>query len=270
MAFLITWVPTVISGIVLIIVFAGRNWLKARIEGSVKHDFDQKLTTINADLRAREAEISTLRGAVLGGRANRQTLFDKRRFEAVEKVWTAVNDLAALKNLSSMMATLNFKAIAKEADNPRIQEFLSLIGVAAPDPKNLKNIARDEQPFLPELAWAYFEAYKAILYASYARYTVLKVGFKDGDKYLTSEPLKKIVKAALPHQSKFIDEYEPETYYYLLEELEANLLVELRKILEGKEADKADAEHAKEIMAALKDAEEERVQETIPAEIKRA
>ena len=88
--------------------------------------FDRQIEEVRAELRNseerfksglrdRETEIATLRNSLLAGSAIRQALFDKRRFEAVEKVWTAVNDLAQIKVLSGMMSVVNFKAAAKEA-----------------------------------------------------------------------------------------------------------------------------------------------------------
>jgi hypothetical protein len=53
--------------------------------------------SFKSDLRDKEAEISTLRTNILSGSAGRQALLDKRRFEAVEKVWANVNDLAQLR-----------------------------------------------------------------------------------------------------------------------------------------------------------------------------
>ena len=64
--------------------------------------------------------------------------------------------------------------------------------------------------------------------------------------------IKDILKAALPHQSKFIDEHDAGAYFYLLDELEANLLIELRKILEGKEVDQSSVRKAMDILGATK------------------
>ena len=106
------------------------------------------------------AEIGGLQAALAGscgrpGPAGAATTVLTRSFEAVERVWSAVNDLSQLKMLSGMMAVLKFKEVAKESGTPKMQEFLSLIGKGAPDPKDLKlNVARHEEPFLPELAWA--------------------------------------------------------------------------------------------------------------------
>jgi hypothetical protein len=266
---LINWLPTLIAALFAGGIFAGRRWIEARIEARIKHEFDGKLATITAELRknealfaselrSRETEIGTLRESVLSGRANRPALLDKRRFEAIEKIWTAVNNLAHLRPLSSMMALLNFKVMAKEASDPRMQLFLSTIGVVAPDDEKLKDVARDEQPFLPELVWAYFLAYKTILLGSLLRFKILKTGLDEADKYLSAEQAKTILKAALPHQSSFIDDQEPESYYYLLDEVQALLLAELRKVLDGKAADDADAERARAITDALKTVETER------------
>lgn len=253
---LILWI------IVPIVVFACRNWIVAAITKGIQHNFDRKIETLRAELRAseeklkselrlKEAEISTLRANILTGTLGRQTLFDKRRFEAVERIWTTVNDFASLKPLSSMMAILNYKEIAADVGKVNMQQFLSTIGAAAPDIKTIKNIARDERPFVPELAWAYFSAFTTILMGNFLRFQVLKAGLPDATKYLTDEPQKKILKAALPHQAQFIDQYESGTYHYLLDELEERLLAELRKILKGEEIDREAAERAKAILGAL-------------------
>jgi hypothetical protein len=128
----------------------------------------------------------------------------------------------------------------------------------APDVKRFKNIARDEQPFLPDLAWAYFSAYITIIFGSYMRLQFLKTGVEDPERYVSGEAIRKVLKVALPHQARFIDENEPETYYNLLDEIERSLLGELRKILEGREADQAAALRAKEIMDAVRSVNEER------------
>jgi hypothetical protein len=249
-------------GVTFLGIFIGRNWLVARITKGVQHDFDLKIEEVRtefrkreesfkSELRNKETELSTLRASVLAGSANRQSLLDKRRFEAVERVWTTVNDLAQSKYFASMMALLDYKELAKSASDPRMQQFLRIIGDVAPDIKKFKDVARDERPFLPDLAWAYFSAYKSILVGSHIRFEVLKSGVDEPQKLLTSGGSKTILKAALPHQAKFIDENEPETYYYLLEEIEASLLAELRKILEGTEADQSSVARAKGIMDTI-------------------
>jgi hypothetical protein len=95
---------------------------------------------------------------------------------------------------------------------------------------------------------------------NFTRYMVLKdvvdASDHDPERYFSTENLRKLLKATLPHQSKFVDENDPGAYHYLLDELEGYLLAELRKILMGEEVDQVAAARAKEIMYAIKQDEE--------------
>jgi hypothetical protein len=94
------WIA-VVSGVLWIaapaVIFISKKWLIARVEKGVQYSFDMKLEAVRADFRAseerlksdlrnKESEIDLLRANVLSGRASRQQLLDKRRFEAVERV----------------------------------------------------------------------------------------------------------------------------------------------------------------------------------------
>src|SRR5262249_27415541 len=155
--------------------------------------------------------------------ASRQSMLDKRRFEAVEKVWTAANDLAPYKNLSGMMAVLKIKALAKEANDPRMQQFFKFLDSMVPNHKSYKDVARDEQPFLPELAWGYYAAYRMVVFSSFITLQVLKLGMENPEEAMTKSELQKVLTVALPHHKKYIDEQEPHRYHYLLDELERSL-----------------------------------------------
>ena len=80
-----------------IVLFALRNFIVAWISKRVQYGFDTKIEELRtrlrtseeqfkSDLREREAEITALRNNILSGSAGRQTLLDKRRFDAVEKI----------------------------------------------------------------------------------------------------------------------------------------------------------------------------------------
>jgi hypothetical protein len=72
---------------------------------------------------------------------------------------------------------------------------------------------------------------------------------------MNTEYIKKVMKAALPHQSQFIDEQDPSSYYYLLDEIEGKLLEELQKILDGKEVTQSSIQQARDISKAVVDAQ---------------
>src|ERR1700722_19216615 len=79
---------------------------------------------LKSDLRLKESEISALRDGVLSGRAQRQTLLDKRRLEAVERIWAAVMALTPYRAVAAMMSRVNLKAAVNEAPrHPGMRKF---------------------------------------------------------------------------------------------------------------------------------------------------
>jgi hypothetical protein len=175
------------------------------------------------------------RNNVLAGSASRQALLDKRRFEAIEKIWAAMNEHALkLKSISATVAMLKYEEVAKRAGDPRMQQMLSVFGTGVPKPNEMPEIPSAEQLFVPTLVWAYFNAYATILRTNVLIFRMAQNGIDRIDDLLSIENIRKALKAALPHQAKFIDENEVARYYYLLDEIESSLLTELQKVTEGR------------------------------------
>src|SRR5262249_50537024 len=161
----VTVVALLIYGAFLIAQFVFTRWAERRIQ----YGFDAKIENLRAelrqneerfkhDLRTKEGEISALREGVLSGRANRQALLDKRRLEAVEKIWTAVIALGPAKALSATMSIIKYDAVAREiSKDPKARELIEMLLPSTAD--HSQNIAMNEQLFVSEIAWAYFFAY---------------------------------------------------------------------------------------------------------------
>jgi hypothetical protein len=253
----VDWVSVaalVIYGALLIAHFVSTRWIERRIQ----HGFDGKIENLKAelrqneerlkhDLRTKEAEISALREGVLSGRANRQALLDKRRLEAVEKVWTAVIALGPAKALSATMSIINYDEVVKDPEKRQvIEHFLPRTD------DHSKPIAMNEQPFVSQIAWAYFLAYLAIIRSACIRAELLRGGIEEPEELLDVKEIKEVLKAALPHQSQFIEKSKPEAFHGLLDELEQKLLTELTNMLEGRALDVAALTQAKHIIDASK------------------
>jgi hypothetical protein len=177
---------------------------------------------------------------------------DKRRFEAVEKIWAAINDhTGKLKYISGTVAILKYNAVAKRANDPKMQQLLSVYGASLPEPNDMPSNALDEQLFVPPLVWAYFNAYTTILRTNVTIFKLAQADITDLDEIISVENIRTALKAALPHQATFIDENEPSRFHYLLDELESRLLSELQKVLEGKDVDELAASRAKEVLDAI-------------------
>ncbi len=256
---LAAWIPTAISAALLAAFYFVRKWIEANVEKSVQHTFDQKLEVTKSDLRAKEAEISALRDMVLSGRAQRNALLDKRRIEAVERIWAAVGRLAPFLMTSASMAVVEFDVAAKDIPrNPNLRTFFSRIAdPSLVDKLKEGHVAIHERPFLSPLAWAYFSAYQSILFSAYMDARVLAEVVADAGKFLNRNHARDLLKATLSHHSEWIDSNDPSTYHYLLDELREKLLGELRNMLTGQDEDRQAIQQAKQINDILSKIEEE-------------
>jgi len=254
------WVPSLTAAFLL---FVGRNWIRAWIEKDIQFRFDEKVEAVKnemrmkeaafaSELRSRETEISALRDGVLSGRLNRQSLVDGRRIDAVVRVWTAISELAPFMAVAASMAVINFDAAAKEAaHNPQVRKLFEIMGKNVPEGHKLTRTAWNERPFLTPIAWAYFSAYQTIVIAAYTSLKLLELGVAGEREFIKTDAIKKLLKAALPHHEKFIDSQDTSAYYYLLNELEENLLAELKNILDGVDIDNATIARSAKIMVEV-------------------
>ena len=267
------WIPalttTSLFGIALLL---GRNLIMTRLKNSVEHEFNNKLELIRtklreneeqfkAELRSKEAEMATLRSGAMTAMASRQIALDKRRLAAVDQLWSAFTALWPAKSISLMVSGCKFDEVVEEsARNPKFREVFGMIG-NSDDVKKIDFIgATRARPFVSPMAWAIFSAYQAIVMQGVAKHELIKAGL--GRKFLDHDATAKLVKAALPHQEEFINNYI-DSYHYLLDELESKLLDELQKMLAGEESDKASIEQAAIILSISKEISVSSQQESI-------
>ena len=77
---------------------------------------------------------------------------------------------------------------------------------------------------------------------------ILKIGVDDGQKIINFANSNNLLKTVLPSRSEYIDKYGSGAHHYLLDEIEQLLLLELKNIQDGQEADKENALRAAEII----------------------
>lgn len=243
------WIPAITTTALLgVAAWLGRNALLERLKGSISHEFNEKLENVRAELREKESQIDALRSGALSGVQHRQAVLYGRRLKATEDLWKAVVSMAGAKNISAMMAAIKFDEAAKEAaHNPKLREVFKTMGGAFFNPEKLDlSDALKSRPYVSELAWAYYSAYQSIVMHSIILLEALKAGLdKDFSKF---EEMTKLVKVALPHQEPYIEKYGTSAFHYLLDELELKLLSEIKKMLNGIEADQESLEKAAKIL----------------------
>ena len=255
------WIPAIVTtgGVVFgFILLLGRKLIVTSLVKSVEHKFNERLEAVRAefrekenafeaDLRLKENEILDLRSGAMTAMISRQMALDKRRLEAIDQLWSSMIALSGARNISSLMAGVNFDTAAEEATrNPKVREAFTMMNSAFDHKKLDLNGAEKARPFVSPMAWALFSAYRAIAMQAVVKLQIIKVGI--GADLLEKDAVSNLVKAALPHRSEFINKYGDAGYHCLLEELEEALLAALRKMLAGEETDQASLERANDIL----------------------
>lgn len=227
--------------------FAGRHWIKAWIDNRIAVQGEKELESYRAELRAEKEQISALRENVLSGQANRQALLDQRRIEVVARVWESVNQLASFRFSAEILQKINIEAAAELAPNdPKTREFFAALAKIARPTEKFSNPTKADEPFISPVAWAFYNAYCSIATVAFAVLSALEHGL-DPNRFVKTEEMVALAKTILPHQSDFMDKYGPYGAYFLLDEIKQKLLDELHSVLEGKEADREQLQHAIEI-----------------------
>jgi len=254
------WIPALSTSALLgAAVWFGRNLIFTRLTKSVEHEFNGRLETLKAqlrdseerlkaELRNRESEIAALRGGALSALASRQAALDKRRLEAVDQLWTSVSALAPGRAIAASMSLIKFDAAAEAAErDPKYRRFFETIGAGFnPQSMDLSGASK-AQPFVTPMVWAIFSAMRAVTMHGVMRWLVLKGGLGKTD-YTDHEAINKLIKAALPHYSDYIDQHGASVYSYALEALDSRLLEEVRAMLNGADTNAEHIAQAAEIL----------------------
>jgi hypothetical protein len=242
------WLPSIILLIILAAGYVFRHAFQLWISSGIQHHFGKQIEVLRNDLRAKEEKINALRQGALANAAKRREALDKRKLEAVDKLWSATIALGQLKIASKYMQVVNFEESAKAAPkDPKVRQLFELLGKHIDISKIQPVTASTERPYLSNKAWALFSAYQAILL--YAVFQMKLLEFGEDKNILDHKNVGELVQAALPHQSSFLEQHGVSACHFLVDELEQKLLDELKANLNETAPSEEDIRNAAQILS---------------------
>ncbi|MHA6204794.1 hypothetical protein ACXU4B_10245 [Dyella soli] len=259
------WIPAITTTSLFAAgLWLARNLISTRLTKRVEHEFNEKLEKTRADyrrgedelravLQARAAEIEALRAGALATMSTRQAAIDKRRLEGVDQVWASVMALGQVRVLAASLSAIRVDVIGEMAGrDEKVLRFVEMLGFGF-DPKKLDHAsAAKARPFVSPMVWAVYSAMQAVASHAVIQWHALKNGVNPNG-LLDEGKIKNLIKVALPHYGDYIDKHGAEAFYYTLDALEAQLLVEIQKMLNGAEDDKASMDRAADILRHSKE-----------------
>lgn len=197
----------------------------------------------------KESKIDALQSYILSGRAGRQSQVDKRRIEAVERLWLATLELRAFRVATTNLTLLNLDNIEKAL--PSNQNLKAALEAMRGDDL-AQQIKADrgeyERPFVSLRTWSLYSALKTILHICYVKVFLVTNEVRNSDRLINFDNVKEMVKAVLPHHAEYIEKNGFRGIALLIDEIEDLLLASLQNTLSGDEADDADLEKSARII----------------------
>jgi hypothetical protein len=246
------------SALVLIVLWLARSVIEVRLKSSVQSEFDTKLETLRSELRqseeslkaivrAKEAEIDALRESSMSALATRRVAFEKRRMEACDHLWEQVSSLQKFQGMVSIISAMNIEEVMQRARaNATFREQIRQMTSAFKDEEFYTVDGSSAQPYLSDLAWALFDAYKTVVAFAIAQRHILVNGMEGN--LLNAHQLVRLLTIALPDQAAEIERQGDMAGARFLPQLGQNLLIELKRILDGKADDEAGITRAAELI----------------------
>ena len=213
----------------------------------IKYKFQSELEHMKSELRRRESEINELRSGALTAYWSRRSSADERTIKALEKIWIHIVNLRS-GTLSVMTADMfdlkKFSEIA-EKDEKIGRVFDQVL---KHDEKGLIGSPEIhfERPFVPEKAWALFQAYHAIVVDGSVKMQMAGIGVNP-ENYVDLTMREKTAKAVLGEDLETYSTGGSIDYQKVLGKLEQEFLIEVRKWLSGEVESATEIAHARQI-----------------------
>lgn len=275
------WLINTLSSSVAVVVmlFLFKSLITTRLTQSVRHEFERKIKEIEydlnsklaklssdyrkseeefkADLKTKELEIAALNSAGLGSRSSRLAEVGKRRLAAIDQIWQAIQGIQDFEPVAAFMSILKVQPLAEEIKrNPDAKIFLKNLDLDLKKAKGSFEMAHMARPYVSEMSWAYYNAYSSIVTNAVAMAHILNAG-QDPTKFMDQEKIKALITAAIPYASDYIDKFGAQAAYNFLGQIKDQLLIELRKTMDGIEEDLQSLQRAKQIIKAASNLKDE-------------
>jgi hypothetical protein len=228
-----------------LVIGLSKEWISARLKARIEHEYDKKLETHKAELKAEQelailniktelASEAAFHAAAHASFSAGQKASIERKLNAVDRLWTFIvqfrSNLPGVLTFVDLLTVDEYRA-AKE--DPTFRELSSDLS-----PENLAKMSsssiEDVRPFVGEYLWAVFFSYRAILLRILF---MLHLGRTDAEKieWYKDDATRRLIKAVLTAPGE-LQEFEQTQFgkvSWLQRRLESKILAAAQKVISG-------------------------------------
>jgi len=251
---IVEWLLGVVaaSGLVGVFGYLFKDTLAKFFSKAVEHRFEKRLEAFKGELRDNEKELEQIRSFLVSARRDHDTALQAKRLDAAEALLRARDHLAQLSLLVEYMKLLNTEEILRDADDPKVAEFVeTLIKPLDIDEKFKQLGALDKTLFrlyLSDRSLKAFDAYQLIIMSAAMVLKILAVPVRDKANLMKAGGLSKIVIELVPGSKEGFEKFGEGFAYHWATYFHDQVLTSLRHEISGAD-DLAKAAKSAEVLA---------------------
>lgn len=220
------WLLGVVSttGLIGVICYLFRDTVAKFFSKAVEHRFEKRIETFKGEIRDNERELEQIRSFLVSVRSNHNSALQAKRLEAAESLLRARNALAQLSMLVEYMKILNTEEILKDADDPKIAEFINILVKPFDIDEKFKQMGAIDKTlprlYLSEKSLKAFDAYESIIMNAAIMIKLFSVPLRDKGDLIKAGGLSKTIIELVPGSKEGFDRfgegfaYHWATYFY--------------------------------------------------------
>lgn len=239
------------SGVLGVIAYLLRDTVAKFLTKAVEQRFEKQMETFKAEIRDNEKELDHIRTFLTTARRERDSAIQAKRLEAAEILLRARHNLSQLSMLVEYMKILNGEQILKDADDPKITEFIETIVKPFDVDEKIKAMGTFDETgaklYLSDKALKAFDAYESIILQATMMMKLYSIPLRDKGDLINAGSLSKTIIDLVPGSKEGFDKFGEGFVYYWAEYFHDEILRLLRHEVSGADDLSRDAKSAERL-----------------------
>ncbi len=225
------------TGVIGVVGYLLRDTVAKFFSKTVEHRFEKRLEAFKGELRDNEKELEQIRSFLVSARRDHDTALQAKRLNAAEALLRARDGLAQLSMLVEYMKILNTEEILKDADDPKVAEFVDVLLKPFDIDEKFKQLGTLDKTlarlYLSERSLKAFDAYQSIIMHAAMMLKLLSVPLKNKGDMIKAGGLRKTVIELAPGSKDGFDKFGEGFAYHWATYFHDQVLASLRHEISG-------------------------------------
>lgn len=247
------------SGVLGVIAYLLRDTVAKFLSKSVEQRFETQMEKFKAEIRDNEKELNDIRSFLTSARRERDSAIQAKRLEAAETLLRARHSLSQLSMLVEYMKILNGEQILKDADDPKITEFVETIIKPFDVDEKIKAMGSFDKTgaklYLSDKALKAFDAYESIIIQATMMMKLYSIPLRDKGNLINAGSLSKTIIELVPGSKEGFDKFGEGCAYYWAKYFHDEILRLLRHEVTGADDLSRDTKSAEQVALEARQAQ---------------